>query len=111
MRFMRFGWQDAAGLRLAAAAVLVAIGLAVSAARAEEPKLSVMQSSTAVEIRLGERPLATYVLADKEIARPFYSHVHAPSGDLVTRPLPPKEGTDPIDHATMHPGLWLAFGD
>jgi len=29
----------------------------------------------------------------------------------VTRPHPPQAGTDPADHATLHPGLWLAFGD
>src|SRR5205823_922437 len=29
----------------------------------------------------------------------------------VTRNHPPVKGQDPTDHATMHPGLWLAFGD
>lgn len=25
--------------------------------------------------------------------------------------IPPLAGVDPDDHDTMHPGLWLAFGD
>ena len=29
----------------------------------------------------------------------------------MTRNHPPIEGQDPTDHATFHPGLWLAFGD
>jgi len=29
----------------------------------------------------------------------------------VTRHHPPREGIDIDDHATFHPGLWLAFGD
>jgi len=30
---------------------------------------------------------------------------------VVTRNHPPKPGTDATDHDTIHPGLWLAFGD
>ena len=43
--------------------------------------------------------------------RPYFTHVYAPGAVPVTRRFPPVEGTDPTDHATMHPGLWLAFGD
>ena len=34
-----------------------------------------------------------------------------PNGKQVTRTHPPVEGKDATDHGTMHPGLWLAFGD
>ena len=48
---------------------------------------------------------------DDEIARPFFADVHAPNGVAVTRNHPPRAGVDATDHATMHPGIWLAFGD
>lgn len=55
--------------------------------------------------------VATYVFADDEILRPYFMHVHAPCGTVVTRNHPPREGVDLTDHATMHPGVWLGFGD
>ena len=62
-------------------------------------------------IRVDDRPLATYVCHDPEILRPYFKDVCAPGGVQVTRHHPPREGSDPLNHATMHPGLWLAFGD
>jgi hypothetical protein len=56
------------------------------------------------------RPFADYVFRDPEILRPHFQNLHAPSGVKVTRHHPPAAG-EPADHATMHPGLWLAFGD
>ncbi|HEY8503516.1 MAG TPA: DUF6807 family protein, partial [Gemmataceae bacterium] len=52
-----------------------------------------------------------YVLRDGEIPRPYFAHVRAPGGVQVTRTHPPVEGKDLTDHATFHPGIWLAFGD
>jgi hypothetical protein len=52
-----------------------------------------------------------YVFADKTINRPFFCRVKAPGGVPVTRSHPPTPGSDPADHADMHPGIWLAFGD
>jgi Methane oxygenase PmoA len=75
------------------------------------------QDGSRVVLSAREKPLATLVLADKEISRPFYANVFAPRddstpiNDLVTRPFPPQAGIDPTDHADMHPGIWLAFGD
>jgi hypothetical protein len=37
--------------------------------------------------------------------------MRAPDGTQVTRTHPPVEGVDATDHADMHPGIWLAFGD
>jgi hypothetical protein len=62
-------------------------------------------------IRVDDRPLATYVYRDDEILRPYFKEVCAPGGVPLTRQHPPRPGVDPLDHATMHPGLWLAFGD
>src|SRR5262245_46195761 len=64
-----------------------------------------------LKITLGGEPLATYVVRDETILRPYFKDLHAPGGIPVTRHFLPVEGTDPIDHATMHPGIWLAFGD
>jgi hypothetical protein len=45
------------------------------------------------------------------IPRPYFAHVRAPNGTQVTRNHPPIEGKDLTDHATYHPGVWMAFGD
>jgi hypothetical protein len=62
-------------------------------------------------IRVDGRAIATYVYQDDDIPRPYFAHVKAPSGQQVTRNLPPVEGIDATDHDTIHPGIWLAFGD
>jgi len=64
-----------------------------------------------VQILVGDRPFATYVFRDERIPRPYFHSVCAPDGTQVTRNHPPVKGTDPMDHATYHPGIWLAFGD
>ncbi len=38
------------------------------------------------------------------------ANVHGPGGLQVTRNHPPRAG-DASDHDTMHPGIWLGFGD
>ena len=63
------------------------------------------------QVRIADEPVATYVYADPEILRPYFAHVHGPGGAQVTRNHPPVEGKDKNDHATMHPGIWMAFGD
>lgn len=55
--------------------------------------------------------VAHFVFADTNILRPYFAHVYTPDGIQVTRTHPPVNGVDPVDHATMHPGIWLAFGD
>jgi len=65
----------------------------------------------AIVIHANDEPLATYVYKDDEIFRPYFKDVCAPGGIQVTRRHPPRDGVDPTDHASMHPGLFLAFGD
>jgi len=62
-------------------------------------------------ITRGGKPLAQYVFGDPQIIRPYFAQVRSLSGVQVTRRHPPVEGADPVDHAIMHPGIWLAFGD
>jgi hypothetical protein len=56
-------------------------------------------------------PVVEYVFADPRIGRPALRDLRAPDGSVVTRPCPPREGIDPLDHATMHPGVMLCFSD
>ena len=58
----------------------------------------------------GKGAVATYVYADPQTPRPYFTALKAPSGTPVTRNHPPQAG-DRDDHPLMHPGLWLAFGD
>lgn len=69
------------------------------------------QTEHELAIQIDGRRIAEYVFDDEEILRPYFRHLRTPSGVQVTRTHPPVEGVDRIDHATMHPGLWLAFGD
>ena len=62
-------------------------------------------------ISAGDQEIATYVYQDEKIPRPYFAHVKALDGRQVTRNHPPIKGKDRDDHATMHPGIWLAFGD
>jgi hypothetical protein len=64
-----------------------------------------------LSIRIGGMPFATYVWNDPTVKRPYFGHIRSPKSFQVTRTYPPVEGRDATDHATMHPGLWLAFGD
>jgi hypothetical protein len=84
--------------------------MAVSAAADESPFKAEKHEDRFV-ITYGERPVATYVFHDDKILRPFFAHVHAPDGTQVTRHHPPRSGIDAVDHDTMHPGIWLAFGE
>lgn len=81
-----------------------------AAARAANP-VSFGRLDDRLEIRVGARPFATYVFRDARIPRPYFAHVRAPDGVQVTRNLPPVAGVDRTDHDTLHPGIWMAFGD
>jgi putative membrane-bound dehydrogenase-like protein len=59
----------------------------------------------------GQAPLGEFVFRDPAIRRPFFANLRAPGGLQVTRNFPPVAGKDATDHADMHPGLWLGFGD
>jgi len=78
---------------------------------AEHPQVGFQKTDGAVKILVDEKPVATYVYQDREILRPYIKDVRTISGVQVTRNFPPVEGVDATDHSTMHPGVWLAFGD
>jgi hypothetical protein len=87
------------------------MALGATATAADAPAISFQQGDTSLQILIGGQPIAEYVFRDEQILRPYFRHLRTLSGVLVTRNQPPVKGQDPDDHATMHPGLWLAFGD
>src|SRR5437773_51165 len=103
--------RSCAGHRFRCLAVLVWLVAAVRARADDGPAVECRNEPGQLHITLGGSPLAVYVYRDTTIPRPYFAHVHAPGGIQVTRNHPPVAGTDPIDHAALHPGLWLAFGD
>jgi methane monooxygenase PmoA-like len=90
---------------------LTAAAIAAQTTALGQELLHAVKEETRLVITAGTRSVATYVFADDTIPRPYFTAMHAPGGAEVTRRHPPREGTDATDHPTMHPGLWLAFGD
>ncbi|MEX2027033.1 MAG: DUF6807 family protein, partial [Pirellulaceae bacterium] len=76
----------------------------------EDPLHALVEKQQLVITR-GSQPLARYVFQDETVLRPYFTAVHALGGTEITRRHPPREGIDAADHPTMHPGIWLAFGD
>ncbi|MFO1065470.1 MAG: DUF6807 family protein [Pirellulales bacterium] len=63
-----------------------------------------------IEIELDGRPATHFMFKDAKILRPYFANLR--SGDVqLTRNHPPVAGQDAVDHDTMHPGIWMAFGD
>jgi hypothetical protein len=97
--------------------ILFCLGLlclcnATSICRADDNgKITLRRQPGKVVVNSGDKAIATYVYDDPQILRPYFTGLKAPSGVQVTRRHPPRKGVDSDDHATMHPGLWLAFGD
>lgn len=84
--------------------------LAAGAGSSGEPPVRFERGNSEVRIFSGDRPLARYVFRDSKILRPYLTEVRALDGTQVTRNHPPR-GSDATDHDTMHPGIWIAFGD
>jgi len=82
-----------------------------SLAAGKESDITITERPGSLEIRVGGNLFATYVFRDKKTLRPYFINVHSSSGIQVTRHHPPRPGKDSTDHAELHPGVWLAFGD
>lgn len=74
-------------------------------------ELRTVEKQDRVQIFCGKQLITEFVFRDPQILRPYFSNVNTPSGIKVTRNHPPIDGQDQLDHATMHPGIWLGFGD
>ena len=57
------------------------------------------------------KQIGVFHYQDPSCLRPFFSQICTVTGTQVTRNFPPLVGVDPDDHANMHGGIWLAFGD
>lgn len=90
--------------------ILLVCLIAVPTARGADV-VSFIPHDDSVQIEIAGKPFATYVFRDDKVLRPYLAHVRAPGGMQVTRRHPPVAPTDATDHDTMHPGIWLAFGD
>lgn len=75
------------------------------------PNIEFHAAQGEIAVTLSGEPIATYIHADKQIRRPYFAHVKTPGGIQLTRNHPPVAGKDRTDHDTMHPGIWMAFGD
>jgi hypothetical protein len=96
-----------------AVAFLAATESLCAYAAAAEPatRIEFVRHQGSLDVSIGGQMVATYCYQDRATSRPFFTHVKTVSGIEVTRRYPPVEGQDLTDHATFHPGIWLAFGD
>lgn len=76
-----------------------------------ESGFEVVQNDDKLVITHAGQPVCEFVFRDDKILRPYFANVYAPGGPKVTRNHPPISNLDATDHDTMHPGIWLAFGD
>ncbi len=90
--------------------ILIACAAPAHVRAADPPAIRFEARDGEVRITAGGQPLARYVYNDETITRPYFCDLCAPGGIQVTRNHPPNQ-EDLQDHATFHPGLWLAFGD
>lgn len=90
---------------------LIAVVSCAFVARLAAGEFAVEQTADRLATTRGGKPVATYVFRDEKIPRPHFANLHTLDGRKVTRNHPPIAGLDATDHDTMHPGLWLAFGD
>lgn len=97
-------------LCIAVMAIVVRGPLAI-AADDSPPKVEFGRGDGRLTVVVDGLPVALYSYKDKKITRPYFAHVRAPNGVQVTRHHPPIEGSDPTDHDTFHPGIWMSFGD
>ena len=99
------------GQRRVFATLLLCHFASSSTCQAIPDKISFAQRPGRVVFQVESQAVASYVYEDPQILRPYFAHLKTPGGVQVTRHHPPRPKVDAADHATMHPGLWLAFGD
>ncbi|MBI4663333.1 MAG: PmoA family protein [Verrucomicrobia bacterium] len=96
--------------QLAIFAVLFGISCMVLGADGKPPFSFELQDDRLI-ISHSTKPILHYVFRDDRIRRPYFAHVRTLDGIQVSRRHPPVSGEDATDHDTMHPGIWIAFGD
>ncbi len=74
-------------------------------------EISFQMEKARLRIFIKEKPFADYIFSDPVTTRPYFAHVKSPTGPQATRNHPPDPESDPTDHSSMHPGIWMSFGD
>ncbi|MFM8250386.1 MAG: DUF6807 family protein, partial [Planctomycetota bacterium] len=72
---------------------------------------SFQQQKDRLRILLRAEPIVDFVFHDEKIRRPYFANARLTDERQVTRNHPPVKDVDAVDHDTMHPGIWLGFGD
>lgn len=93
------------------ASFILFMGVAVGDAMGESPSIAIETGKGKITFQIDGKAFADFVYEDQATTRPYLAHVKAPSGFQVTRNHPPKEGVDPLDHETLHPGIWMSFSE
>ncbi|MCA9222995.1 MAG: PmoA family protein [Planctomycetales bacterium] len=83
----------------------------VVGANRSQSKLDYRKEENRIVFSMAGKSVGEYVFRDGTILRPYFANLRAPNGAMVTRHHPPRRNVDADDHSSMHPGLWLAFGD
>ena len=78
---------------------------------ADSEGFAVDEQDRQLTITYAGKRVGEYVFRDEKILRPYFANLHSLMGIPLTRNSPPVVGVDAVDHDTMHPGIWLAFGD
>lgn len=76
-----------------------------------EKKVGIQAQESELRVQVEGNQVARFVFKDPVISRPYFCDLKSLQGLQLSRTHPPVPGLDKTDHATMHPGLWLAFGD
>lgn len=91
--------------------VIYVVGILAACANLACAQLQFQSEPNSLAITNGSTKVIEYVHSDPQILRPHFTRAYSPSGLLLTRANPPAAGVDAVDHATMHPGIWMAWGD
>ena len=81
------------------------------AAERSKGNVNFVQGDGRVAVLIDGMPIAVYSSESARFSRPCFHDVRTTSGVQLTRPAPPIAGFDLVDHDTMHPGIWMSFGD
>ena len=76
-----------------------------------EGGFEIQQEDSKLVINYAEDPVTEFVFRDDKILRPYFANFRLPSIHKATRNHPPNPAVDAVDHDTMHPGIWMGFGD
>lgn len=92
---------------------LLAVVATLAATAIAEPMVTLSVREGELDILIDQKRVAQYIWQDENLPRPYFRQITTPDGIQVSRNYP----TDPVadkgndDHATFHPGAWLAFGE